>query len=71
MPHCPRTRHRRACRLERGADTESELFPQSRRRQAHDLRDIGLDIAAGRKIALIGRSGAGKSTLLALLRGPL
>ena len=37
--------------------------------QAHTLRDIRIDMARGKKIALVGESGSGKSTLLTLLRG--
>ncbi len=33
------------------------------------LRNVNLDLRAGRKIAMIGTSGAGKTTLLSLLRG--
>jgi ATP-binding cassette subfamily B protein len=35
----------------------------------HHLRNVGLTIGTGQKIALVGASGAGKTTLLALLRG--
>jgi ABC-type multidrug transport system fused ATPase/permease subunit len=36
---------------------------------AQSLHDLHLDIARGKRIALIGESGSGKSTLLSILRG--
>ena len=33
------------------------------------LRDVSLDVAGGRKVALVGRSGSGKSTFLHLAAG--
>jgi ABC-type lipoprotein export system ATPase subunit len=33
------------------------------------LRDVSIDVAAGRKVALVGRSGSGKSTFLHLAAG--
>jgi len=35
------------------------------------LRDVTLNVAAGSRVALLGRSGAGKSTLFKLLQGEL
>ncbi len=35
------------------------------------LRDVGLEVAAGEILVLVGRSGAGKSTLLKLVNGML
>ncbi|MGR5874707.1 ATP-binding cassette domain-containing protein [Bacillus pacificus] len=33
------------------------------------MKDVSLQIKAGKKIAILGRSGTGKSTLLKLLTG--
>jgi len=43
----------------------------SHRNGASGLQDIALELAIGRRIAIVGESGAGKSTLLQVLRGLL
>ncbi|MFH0831221.1 MAG: ABC transporter ATP-binding protein [Parcubacteria group bacterium] len=42
---------------------------EDKEHREHQLRDIGLEIKRGARIALVGESGSGKSTLLYLLRG--
>lgn len=45
------------------------IFDPPRRRLAHVLHDISLDIQDGDRVALLGQNGAGKSTLLKVING--
>jgi ATP-binding cassette, subfamily B, bacterial len=42
---------------------------EDERHREHHLRDIEIELAPGKSVALVGESGSGKSTLLSLLRG--
>ena len=42
---------------------------EDKEHHTHQLRDVGLVLERGKRIALVGESGSGKSTLLVLLRG--
>lgn len=44
-------------------------FYQTTTQRIHVLRDLGLDVARGEMLAIVGASGVGKSTLLHLLGG--
>lgn len=43
-------------------------FPNGEER-LHVLRDVNLELAAGRQLAVVGESGSGKSTILSLIAG--
>ncbi len=47
----------------------SKAYPQPGGGSRVVLRDVTLDVAGGRKVALVGRSGSGKSTFLHLAAG--
>ncbi len=47
----------------------SKTYHQASGAVLHALRDVSLDVAPSRKVAITGRSGSGKSTLLHLAAG--
>jgi ABC-type bacteriocin/lantibiotic exporter with double-glycine peptidase domain len=60
----------RTCNLDvKGAIKVRDLAFRYGAADQHVLRDIGLDVAAGDFVAIMGPSGAGKTTLLKLLLG--
>jgi ATP-binding cassette subfamily C protein len=57
--------------VQRGIQMRGVTFVYPRRPEPPALRDLTLDIAAGRTTAIVGPSGAGKSTLADLIIGLL
>jgi len=50
-------------------DRVSKAYPAADGRERYALRDVSVEIGAGRIVAVIGRSGSGKSTFLHLAAG--